>query len=356
MSARPPAPARGPFGGPGPSALLSAFFPPAIGFLVLGALLAAAWAAGAGDDDLRWTALHLLLLGGVSQLILGAGQFFSCAFLATTPPSPRMLAAQLACWNTGTPLVTAGHALAGSAALTGAGAALIAAGLVLFALGLRGMQQRSLQRARWALRWYYASAACLTAGTLIGAAMASAVAWRHGSLLGAHLALNLGGWCGTAIVGTLHTFFPSLTGTPLRHARLQGPTFLAWVAGVALLAAGAAANVVALLVAGWLLVLTAAALLSINMLASVRAAQAGLSRVPRILAAAHVALAAGLLVALVATVRSGAMAPFTGDAQPVVAALLLGGWIASTVLASLVHLLRLLARVRRLRAGIGAAR
>lgn len=349
MTARRPA-----FGGPGPSSLLSAFFPPAIAFLALGAAVGIAHAAGAGDRDLRWLSLHLLLLGGVSQLILGAGQFFSCAFLATSPPSRRMLGAQLACWNAGTLLIATGHPLVHSAPVTHAGAVLIAAGVALFFVALRGMEARSLQRARWALRWYHACAACLAAGTLVGAVMASNTLWTHGSLLGAHLALNIGGWCGTAIVGTLHTFYPSLTGTPLRHARLQGPTFAAWLAGIVLLAAGAAFGAVALVAAGWLCALTSAFLLGVNMLASVRATQR-LSPTAGVLAAAQAPLVAGMLLALVETIRSGATAPFVGETRPVLAALLLGGWLAPTVLASLVHLLKLLARVRRLRPGARTA-
>ncbi len=143
--------------------------------------------------------------------MLGAGQFFVCAFLATDPPPRRLIWAQLAAWNVGTMLVAVGVPTATSGLVDGGGA-LIAAGLVLFAAALRGMQRRSLQRAPWALRWYQASAVCLGVGALAGVLMARDTPWPYGSLLGAHLALNLGGWFGTAIIGTLHTFFPSLTG------------------------------------------------------------------------------------------------------------------------------------------------
>jgi hypothetical protein len=64
------------------------------------------------------------------------------------------------------------------------------------------------------------------------------VPWSAGSLLGAHMTLNLAGWFGTAIVGTLHTFFPSLTQTHLRFAALQRPTFAGWTLGTAALATG----------------------------------------------------------------------------------------------------------------------
>jgi hypothetical protein len=191
-------------------------------------LLASALAALAyvitGRDWLHWLALHLALLGGVSQLVLGAGQFFVCAFLATDPPPRRLIAGQLVAWNAGTLLVAVGVPTA-SSPLTDTGGALIAVGLVLFAAALRGMQRRSLQRARWAVRWYQACAACLGVGALIGILLARGTPWQAGSMLGAHLALNLVGWLGMAIVGTLHTFFPSLTQTRLRFPVLQGPTF-----------------------------------------------------------------------------------------------------------------------------------
>lgn len=144
--------------GPRPSDLLAAFFAAAL------VMLAAAAAAGiahaiAGDARLHWLALHLALLGGVFQLVLGAGQFFVCAYLATTPPSRRLVAAQLAVWNAGTVLVAVGVPTA-TTALVDAGGLLVAAGLALFGGALRAMQRRSLQRARWAVRWYQACAAC----------------------------------------------------------------------------------------------------------------------------------------------------------------------------------------------------
>src|SRR6185312_15106081 len=153
-------------------------------------------------------------------------------------------------------------------ALVDVGAVLIAVGLGLFAAALRVMQRRSLQRARWAVRWYQACAACLGLGALIGVLLARGTTWAAGSLVGAHLALNLGGWLGMAIVGTLHTFFPSLTQTQLRLPGLQGPTFVAWLLGVAQLAFGAAFGVHAVVASGWLSLGLAACLLATNLAAS----------------------------------------------------------------------------------------
>ena len=220
---RPQSPSPRPHGSAGgrrtPAALLLAFLRPGLLFMLAGAAAAVA-NAFAGREWLHWLALHLVFLGGISQLVLGAGQYFAGAFLATDPPPRRLVRAQLATWSTGTVLVATGVPTA-IPGLYEAGVALIVAGLVLFALGLHDMKRRSLQRAPWALRWYQASAAFLGAGALLGVLLAHGTSWSYGSLIGAHLALNLAGWLGTAIIGTLHTFFPSLTQTQLRYARLQ---------------------------------------------------------------------------------------------------------------------------------------
>jgi nitrite reductase (NO-forming) len=208
------------------------------------------------------------------------------------------------------------------------------------------MRRRSLQHAPWALRWYQTSAACLTVGVLLGVLMARGTPWPYGSLLGAHLALNLGGWLGTAIVGTLHTFFPSLTQTQLRHPRLQRPTYTFWLAGVLLLAAGAAFGIVGILALGWLSLLASAMLLSVNLLASLGAAARPLALPARLVALAQVFLPTGLLLALLATASDGTMGPFVGAPRAALAALLLAGWIGLTVSGSLLHLLAVLARIK----------
>lgn len=308
-----------------------------------------------GDARLHWLALHLALLGGVSQLVLGAGQFFVCAFLATTPPSRRVAGAQLATWNTGILLVALGVPT-GLTGLTDAGGILIVAGLVLFASALRAMQRRSLQRARWAVRWYQASAACLGAGALIGILLARGVAWPRGSLLGAHLALNLAGWLGTAIVGTLHTFFPSLTGTRLRFPQLQGPTLVLWMLGVVDLALGAAFAATAATAVAWLELAGAAALLAVNLGASLQAASIPLSLAARLVALAQLFLLAGIILALIASIGGGAVAPFAGATRAPLAILLIAGWIGMTVAGSLLHLLAVLARVRQFRLAMPEAR
>ena len=79
---------------PRPSELLRAFLATGLAFIAAAALAGMIYTATRADS-VHWLALHLLFLGGISQLVLGAGQFFVCAFLATDPPPRRLTAAQL---------------------------------------------------------------------------------------------------------------------------------------------------------------------------------------------------------------------------------------------------------------------
>jgi nitrite reductase (NO-forming) len=326
--------------------LVSMFFIPAIVLLLASAGAALGYAV-TRQDWLHWLALHLALLGGVSQLVLGAGQFFVCAFLATDPPSRRLVAGQLLAWNGGTVLVAVGVPTA-TGSLIDAGAALIGLGLLLFVVALGAMRRRSLQRARWAVRWYQACAACLGVGALVGVMLARGTPWPYGSLLGAHLALNVGGWLGTAIVGTLHTFFPSLTRTRLRYPGLQGATFTLWLLGVGLLTFGAAFALTLLIVAGWVGLASAGVLLAANLGACLRRAPRPLALPAMLIALAQAFLAAGLLFALVVTIAQGPREPLLGAERDVLAILLLAGWVGLTVCGALLHLLAVLTRVRNL--------
>jgi hypothetical protein len=327
--------------------MLAAFFAGGIAFLLAAAGVAIVdaltdWPRG------HWLALHLAFVGGVSQLVLGAGQFFAGAFLATDPPSRLLVRVQLAAWNSGAVLVAAG-VVRGTDAAVITGAVLLAAGLVAFVAGLRGMRGRSLQRIPWAVRWYEACAAFLGVGVLIGVMMATGTWWPAGSLLGAHMALNLAGWFGTAIVGTLHTFFPSLTRTKLRFPELQQPTFAAWTLGTLALATGYAFDLGPPVVAGWAALTVAAALLCANLAASIRAAPTVLSLPARLIAPAQACLVLALVIAFVGAVGGEATAAPSGATRAAMAILLVPGWLGLTVAGSLLHLLSLLARVRDLR-------
>ena len=160
------------------------------------------------------------------------------------------------------------------------------------------------------------------------------------------MALNLGGWFGGAIVGTLHTFYPSLTSTELRHPRLQGLTFAAWTGGVAALAVGYGWTLAPLAVAGWIGLAGAASLLLLNLLACLRSAARPLSLPAIIVGAAQPFLFAALLLAAIVALGQGPARALSGSTRESFGTLLVVGWIGLTVLGSLLHLLAVVIRVR----------
>lgn len=327
-----------------PTDVIGAFFLAGVLFIVAGSVVAVAdaidpWRWG------RWLALHLIFIGGLSQLILGASQFFAGAFLATDPPPRGLIRAQFVTWNVGA-IYLAAAVPWGVEAFVATGAALLVVSLALYVAGFAAMRRRALNTAPWASRWYVTGAAFLAVGVVAGVTLANGYRWQHGDLLGAHMALNLGGWLGVAIVGTLHTFYPSLTRTQLQLPRLQAPTFAAWCGGVAALALGYGLAVDRLAVAGWIMLCVAAALLFANVGAAVAAARVPLALPARLVGAAQFFLLAGALVAAAAAVGSGPAHALAGPTRAAVAALLLAGWIGLTVAGSMLHLLALLNRVR----------
>lgn len=337
-----------------PSDVIGAFFLAGIAMLVAGAIAALIdaidpWPWG------RWLALHLIFVGGISQLVLGASQFFAGAFLATDPPGRAWIRGQLAAWNAGAVLLAIAVPLRSDALVELAVAALLT-GLACYGRSLLGLQRRSLQRAPWAVRWYLAAALFLAVGIAAGTMLATGTVWTHGNLLSAHMALNVGGWFGVAIVGTLHTFYPSLTRGTLARPGLQAPTFASWTAGVAALAVGYGWLIDPLAVAGWVALSFAAAALSVNIALSLRSAPRPVTLPARMLALAQVFLVAGLLVACVGAISNGPADALSGSLRPAVGTLLVAGWIGVTVLGSLFHLLSVLVRVRGPKTPLAAPR
>lgn len=327
-----------------PTDVVGAFFICGLAFLLAAAAAGvlqwvAPWSWG------RWLALHLAFVGGVSALVLGASQFFAGAFLATDPPSRGLVRAQLASWNAGAILLAVAIP-AGWGALVWAAVGLLLTGLAVWAGAVTGMRRGSLRRSPWATRWYASGCLFLGFGVIAGSLLAHGTLWTHGSLLDAHMSLNLAGWFGGAIVGTLHTFYPSLTGTQLRFPRLQGAAFATWTAGVAALAVGYAWSLDALACAGWLALAAGAALLLANVLACLARAPRPLSLPARIVGVAQPFLLAGTALAATLAIDQGAARALSGAWRDAVGTLLVAGWIGLTVLGSLLHLLAVVLRVR----------
>ncbi len=324
--------------------MVGAFFVCGIGFLLAAAVAGlieavSPWLWG------RWLALHLAFVGGVSQLVLGASQFFVGAFLATDPPPRPLVRAELLAWNIGAVALAIAIPQAAGTAIWLA-VALLVVSLGLWSAAIATMWRRSLRRSTWAVAWYCSGALFLGFGVLAGSLLAHGAPWSHGNLLGAHMALNLAGWFGAAIVGTLHTFYPSLTQTQLRFPRLQGLAFGAWTVGVGALALGYGWALDPLALVGWLALCLGALALLANVGACLRAARRPLSLAARVVGAGQPFLLAALIVASLAAVERGPAQALVGTPRAAVGTLLVAGWIGLTVLGSLLHLLAVVVRVR----------
>lgn len=164
----------------------------------------------------RWLLIHLLLLGAVSHSILVWSRYFSDALLhlPARPADRRRQSSRLALLNGGAVVVVVGVPTA-QWVITAVGATAIAAaalwhGTVLF------LQLRRALKARFAMtvRYYVVAAALLPVGALLGTIVtAGGGSSDDERLVLAHVAVNVLGWLGLTVLGTLVTLWPTMLRT-----------------------------------------------------------------------------------------------------------------------------------------------
>lgn len=164
----------------------------------------------------RWLMIHLLLLGAVSHSILVWSRYFADALLKTAPrPADRRnQSIRLALLNLGVVVVVAG-VLSDTWSVTLAGASAVSLAVLWHGLSLVVQIRRSLPgRFNATVRYYVAAAALLPVGAGLGTILARGLADPlHDQLVLAHAAINLLGWMGLTIVGTLVTLWPTMLRT-----------------------------------------------------------------------------------------------------------------------------------------------
>ena len=202
--------------------------------------------------------VHLLLLGAVTNSILVWSWHFAQALLRGPNPGNWGMAARLIGLNVSVALVVVSMVvnvwvltLVGS---IGVGLAVAAHAVVL---GLRA--RKALPSRFGPTVWYYVAACLLLpVGAGVGAALASGVSGEaHVRLLLVHLVVNVLGFVGLTVLGTLMTLLPTMLHTRVadgaesvaRHGAVP------LLAGVLLTAAGAAAGVMFLCSVGLLIYL-----------------------------------------------------------------------------------------------------
>lgn len=144
----------------------SATFAALGGALIVAGGLVAAVNSAAPFAHGSWLAAYLVLVGGVSQVVLGLGRLA----LPMPGPSVRLGLAQLILWNVGSLAVPAG-VLGGETALVTLGSVILLVALASFAIGARAWPRV----ARGRVIAYHAVILALAVSVIVGSALADAV-------------------------------------------------------------------------------------------------------------------------------------------------------------------------------------
>ncbi|MEA5153718.1 multicopper oxidase domain-containing protein [Raineyella sp.] len=193
--------------------------------------------------EARWLMVHLLLLGAVSNAIVVWSGYFTDAILRGSDGHPRTDAAVLGLLNAGALGVVAGLVTGNRPALW-IGASLVGLAAVLHAVMLAVRVRRSLPaRFTVTVRYYVAAALMLPIGVWLGTRLAAvpSTSPAHPRFLLAHLALNVLGWVGLTIAGTVITLWPTMLRTRADDATVTVGRRAWWLlAGSTVLLAAAA--------------------------------------------------------------------------------------------------------------------
>ncbi|MFC5996505.1 multicopper oxidase domain-containing protein [Pseudonocardia hispaniensis] len=254
-----------------------------------------------------WLMIHLLLLGAVTHSIVVWSNHFTETLLHA-PPDPaqrRRQSRRLALLNVAVAVVVAGI-VSGAWWLTLAGACLVAGAILWHGAALIHRLRRALpSRFRPLVRYYVVAALCLP----IGAGLGTTAAYRltgplHERVVLAHLVINVLGWIGLSVVGTLVTLWPTMLRTRIsERAERDARRALPVLAGALVVtAAGAVSGLVLLAAAGLLGYLGGLALVAPGFIAAARAKPPAAYPTWSVLAA--VVWLAGSLLALTVTVAS----------------------------------------------------
>ncbi|KQV77888.1 copper oxidase [Nocardioides sp. Root122] len=230
----------------GPTAGTRGFWPlrdlPVVGWLMAAVVVALVhqWV-----PEPRWLLLHLLLLGAAGHSILVWSRYFADTLLRGPATPRREQSIRLAVFDLGAVAVTVG---VGSdvwlLVLVGAtGVALAVVGhVVSLARGLRG---RFRSRFAPTVHYYLAAGALLPVGATLGVWLARGLSDPLDARVRiAHAGINVLGWVGLTVLGTLVTLWPTMLRTRLaegaeKASRVALPVL---VTGIGLVAAAAWAD------------------------------------------------------------------------------------------------------------------
>ena len=189
----------------------------------------AVWVVTAGGS--WWGPAHSFLLGTVTLAIAGASQMFTITWSAAPAPPAALASSQRWLHAAGVGVVLAG-VTTGLAGAVLVGGLAVMAGIGLLAQSLVSAVRHSLlRRFDLSARFYLLGIGCAAVGVALGVLMGMDVAGSHYvRFRTVHGHLNLVGFIGFTIVGTLPTILPTFA----HHRAVSGrEAKLAWVLAIA---------------------------------------------------------------------------------------------------------------------------
>ena len=289
-----------------------------------------------------WLLVHMTLLGAVTNAVCVWSAHFADALLRrrVTPASRRWQAARLVVLNVGVVTTVVGMVTSRWPA-TLVGAVLVGLAVAAHAVTL-WLQSRSALAPRFlvCVRFYVAAGALLPLGAALGVLLArggTATGW-HVRLVLAHAGLNLLGFVGLTVLGTLVTLWPTMLRTAMDAAapRAAGRTLALMLAGLAVGVGGALGGVRAVAAAGVLVYVGGVVVSLVPMVASAR------RRRPSSFATWSTAAATtwlvGSLVTLVVLLLVSPTWEVVATRTGALVAPLVGGFAAQLVLGALTYL------------------
>ncbi|GAA4661658.1 multicopper oxidase domain-containing protein [Arthrobacter cryoconiti] len=221
-----------------------------------------------------WLMVHLLLLGAVTNSILVWSWHFAQALLRGPNPGSRGMVTRLVLLNAAVVAVVVSM-VANIWVLTLFGSIVVGAVVAAHAVVL-GLRARTSLPSRFGPTVWYYVAACLLlpVGAGVGAALAAGLPEElHARLLLVHMSVNVLGFVGITVLGTLMTLLPTMLHTRVadgaetvaRHGAVP------LLAGVLLTAIGASAGTMFLCTVGLLVYLGAIVYICIPLVKVVRA-------------------------------------------------------------------------------------
>lgn len=287
-----------------------------------------------------WLMVHLLLLGAATNSILVWSWHFAQALLRGPTPNNRAMVARLITLNTAVVLVVTSM-VANVWLLTLIGSIGVGLAVAWHAVALGRRARTALPSRFGPTVWFYVAACLLLpVGAGVGAALAAGLSGElHVRLLLVHMSVNVLGFVGLAVLGTLMTLLPTMLRTRVADGAetVARHGVIPLLAGVLLIAGGAAAGTVFLCALGLLVYIGGMIYICVP-LAKVVHSKPPTSFAPLSALAALFWLAVGLVWLLALTLSSDGWDSLHRDIETVVP-VFAAGFVAQVLGAALTYLL-----------------